>query len=55
MDDALRVRYNDGELNRAEKVAEKLLKRGMSAEDVAEDTELSIERVTEIAKKIKNR
>ena len=52
MDDALRVRYKDGEQNKAEKVAEKLLKRGMSIEDVAEDAELSIERVEQIAKKI---
>ena len=51
--DALKVRYKDGELDKAEKVAEKLLKRGMSIEIVAEDTELSIEQVKEIANKIK--
>ena len=58
LDDALRVRHNDGIMDgmekKAEKVAEKLLKRGMSIEDVAEDTELSIEQVKQIAQKIKN-
>ena len=56
LDDALRVRYNEGEQKGAEKekskVAEKLLKRGTPIEIVAEDTELSIEQVKEIAKKI---
>ena len=41
-----------GTIEKAEKVAAKLLKRGMSIEDVAEDTELSIEEVKKIAKKI---
>jgi len=59
LDDALRVREKDGiikgEQNKAEKVAEKLLERGMSIGDVAEDTELSIERVEQIAHKIKSK
>ena len=55
MDDALRVRYNDGELSKAEKVAEKMLKRGTPIDIVAEDTELSIERVKKILKKISNK
>jgi hypothetical protein len=52
LDDALRVREKDGEQKRAERVAERLLKRGTPIDIVAEDTELSIERVKEIAKKI---
>jgi len=55
--DAQRVWEKDGiikgEQKKAEKVAEKMLKRGTSIEIVAEDTELSIEQVKEIAKKIK--
>ncbi|MCL1794424.1 MAG: Rpn family recombination-promoting nuclease/putative transposase [Oscillospiraceae bacterium] len=43
----------EGEQNKAIKVAENMLKRGMSIEDVANDTELSIEQVEQIAKKIK--
>ena len=62
MDDALRVRYNDGRKKgreegreeKAERIAEKMLKRGMSVDDVAEDTELSIVHVKEIAEKIKD-
>jgi len=52
LDDAKRVWENDGEKKKAVKIAEKLLKRGTPIEIVAEDTELSVERVTEIAKKI---
>jgi len=54
LDDALRVREKDGALNKAEKIAEKMLKRGTPIEIVVEDTELSIERVKEIAKKIQS-
>ena len=52
LEDALRVREKDGALNRAEKIAEKLLKRGMSIEDVAEDTDLSAAQIKEILKNI---
>ena len=54
LDDALRVRENDGIIKGKEKVAEKMLKNGMTKEFVAENTELSIEQVHEIAKKIDN-
>ena len=59
LDDALRVRHNDGiikgEQRKAEKVAEKMLKRGIPVEIVSEDTELSVERVNEIAKNMTQR
>jgi len=54
MDDAIKVWRKDGELNKAEKVAIKLLKRGTPIEIVAEDTELSIMQVSELAHKIKS-
>ena len=54
LEDALRVREKDGIIKGAEKIAEKMLKRGTPIEYVSEDTELSIERVKEIAKKIKS-
>jgi predicted DNA-binding protein (UPF0278 family) len=54
LDDAKRVWLNDGEMNRAEKIAEKLLRNGMTKEFVSENTELSMEQVKEIAQKIKN-
>jgi len=54
LDDALRVREKDGRENAKEKIAEKMLKRGTPIEIVVEDTELSIERVKEIAKKIQS-
>ena len=54
LEDAIRVREHDSALNKAEKIAEKLLKRGMTKEFVAEDTDLSIEQVNEIAAKIDN-
>jgi hypothetical protein len=52
--DAQRVWKKDGIMEGKEKVAEKMLKRGTAMEIVAEDTELSIEQVKEIAKKIKS-
>ena len=54
LEDALRVREKDGIIKGAEKIAEKMLKRGTPIEYVSEDTELSIERVKEIAKKIRS-
>ena len=55
LQDAQRAWKKDGKIEgiieKAEKVAEKLLKRGMPIEIVAEDTELSIEQVEKIAKK----
>ena len=57
LDDAKKVWYKDGILDgeekKAEKVAEKMLKRGTAIEIIAEDTELSIEQVKKIAEKIK--
>jgi len=52
--DALIVRYKDGALDNAEKVAEKMLRRGTSIEIVAEDTELPIEQIEKMAQKIQN-
>jgi len=54
LDDAKRVWFKDGTLDKAERVAEKMLKRGTPIEIVAEDTELSIEQVKQIAQKTKN-
>ena len=51
--DALRVREKDGVMKEKEKTAERLLRNRMSKKNVAINTELSIERVKEIAKKIK--
>ena len=53
LEDALRVRENDGLMKGKEKVAEKMLKRGTPIEIIAEDTELSIAQVKEIAQKMK--
>ena len=56
LEDAQKVWKNDGIIEgtqkKAEKVAEKMLRRGTAIEIVAEDTELSIEKVEEIANKI---
>jgi len=52
--DAQRVWKKDGIMEGIEKVAEKMIKRGTPIEIVAEDTELSIERVKEIAAKIES-
>jgi predicted transposase/invertase (TIGR01784 family) len=50
MDDALRVRAEE----KAEEIAEKLVKRGTPLEFIVEDTGLSLEKVKEIAKKYNN-
>lgn len=55
LEDALKVRQMDGEQIKAERVAEKLLRKGMTIEFVVETTELPIERVEEIAKKLGNK
>lgn len=52
--DAQKVWKKDGIMFEKERMAEKMLKRGIPIEIVVEDTELSIERVKEIYKKIKN-
>jgi len=58
LDDAQRVWKKDGimegEQKKAEKIAEKLLKNGMPKEFVVENTELTMEQVKEIAKKLGN-
>jgi len=41
-----------GEDRRAERIAEKMLKKGMSKEFVMENTELSLEKVEKIIKRI---
>jgi len=57
LEDAQRVWLKDGmiigEEKKAEKVAKKMLKRGTPIEIIAEDTELSIAQVKEIAQKMK--
>jgi predicted transposase/invertase (TIGR01784 family) len=59
LEDAQKVWQKDGikigEQTKAEKVAEKMIKRGPPLEIIAEDTELSIERIKEIAKRLKIR
>ena len=58
MDDALRVRGEEGviqgEQKKAEEIAEKMVKRGTPLEFIVEDTGLSLERVEKIAKKYNN-
>ena len=58
MDDALRVRHNDGiiegEQKKAEKIAINLLRNGLSKDIVIENTELSAERVDQLIKNIKS-
>ena len=51
--DAQRVWKKDGEMNKAERVAEKMLKLGTPIETIAEITELSTKQVKEIAQKVK--
>ena len=48
LDDAKKVWRKEAKLDQAEEIAEKLLKRGTPIEIVAEDTELSVERVLEL-------
>jgi len=53
MDDALRVRGEEGAETRAEKIAKKMLKRGTSIEIIIEDTELTEKRILELKKELK--
>jgi len=57
LEDAKRVWRNDGIIvgkeKMAEEIAEKMLRRGTHIDIVAEDTELSIERIRQIARKIR--
>jgi predicted transposase YdaD len=43
-----------GELSKAIKIAEKCLLKGLSIEETVEMTELSVEKIREIAKKLKS-
>jgi len=52
--DAQKVWKKDGRIECAEDIAKNMLRRGTPIEYVSEDTGLSIERVKEIAKKIKS-
>ena len=52
MADAQKVWKNDGRIEKAEKVAENLLKEGMTIEFVAKTTELTVEQVEKIARRI---
>jgi len=53
LEDALRVRENDGKEKAKEEIAINLIKNGMSKEFVIENTKISIKRIEEIYKKIK--
>lgn len=52
MADAQKVWKNDGRIEKAEKVAENLLKEGMTIEFVAKTTELTVEQVEKIVQRI---
>ena len=52
MADATRVWKNDGRMEKAEEVAEKMLRRGTPIEIVAEDTELTVAQIEKIVKKM---
>ena len=54
LDDAKKVWIKEARLDKAEEIAEKMLKRGTPIKIIAEDTELSIESVKEIAEKMKS-
>ena len=51
IDDFVRVRTEEAAEDRAESIAENLLKKGMSKEFVAESTELSMKQIEKIMKK----
>lgn len=54
MDDAKRIWREDGEITKAMKVAEKLLRKRLSIEEISEITELTQSEIMEIKEKMKN-
>lgn len=49
-DDAKKVWFQEGESNKAEKIAINMLRKGLSVNDIRDFTELSIDRIKELAK-----
>lgn len=54
MDDALQARFEEGRDEGIESVALNMLRRGKSLDDIHADTNLSLERIKELAKNVEN-
>lgn len=54
MDDALQARFEEGRDEGIEEVAINMLRRGKSFDDIHADTNLSLERIKELAKNVEN-
>ena len=54
MDDALQARFDEGRDEGIESVALNMLRRGKSLDDIHADTNLSLERIKELAKNVEN-
>ena len=54
MDDALQARFDEGRDEGIESVALNMLRRGKSFDDIHADTNLSLERIKELAKNVEN-
>ena len=55
MDDALQARFEEGRDEGIESVALNMLRRGKSPDDIHADTNLSLERIKELAKNVENK
>lgn len=54
LDEAQMRKFNEGKIEGKEEVARKLIKRGFSDEDIADITELDVERIKELRKELIN-